>query len=131
MVTYTCTLFYTYLLTYSTLSIIRACTRNYFHILEDHFFLFSENGKMVVTCTLNRCVLVLDSLEYSIGALVIFSQAFTLKELNVFGLIIKCEDFLYLSYNELLKGKDRRIICFFFIIRSIHKAEHPPGCLSN
>ena len=33
--------------------------------------------------------------------------------------------------NELLKGKDRRINCFFFIIRSIHKAEHPPGCLTE
>ena len=52
-------------------------------------------------------------------------------ELNDFWLIIKCVDFLYLSYNELLKGKDRRIICFFFIIRSIHKAEHPLGCLTE
>ena len=40
---------------------------NYYHICEDHFFVFMELFILfcpcLVTCNLNRCVLVIDSLE--------------------------------------------------------------------
>ena len=46
-------------------------TCNYFHICEDHFFVFMELFILfcpcLVTCNLNRSVLVIDSLEQSIS----------------------------------------------------------------